>query len=171
MACISCSSSNQTSTSVDTNETDEPISNSGGTVVVTAVAVSGEENQYNFSITIESDDTGCDQYADWWEIIDFDGNLLFRRILTHSHVNEQPFTRSGGPVPITTSTEVYVRAHMNNSVVTELRAFKGNAVAEGLNTVDLSADFAKVLGKATEPLPRWLCFLNEERTYIPVGPV
>ena len=155
MACISCSSSNQTSTSVDTNETDEPISNSGGTVVVTAIAVSGEENQYNFSITIESDDTGCDQYADWWEIIDFDGNLLFRRILTHSHVNEQPFTRSGGPVSLTASNTVYVRAHMNNSGY-GIKAFEGS-VADGFKAIDLSANFAKDLEKA-QPLPESCAF-------------
>mgnify|MGYP001792026256 FL=1 len=83
--------------------------------MVTKVTVSGSENAYTFSVTISSPDLGCNQYADWWEVVDSEENLLYRRILAHSHVNEQPFTRSGGPVSIQKSTEVYVRAHMNNS--------------------------------------------------------
>ena len=34
---------------------------------VTAVEVRGEEGAYTFSVTVSSPDTGCDQYADWWE--------------------------------------------------------------------------------------------------------
>ena len=62
---------------------------------------------------VASPDTGCDQYADWWEVFSEDGQLLYRRILLHSHVGEQPFVRSGGPVNIAADTVVYVRAHMN----------------------------------------------------------
>ncbi|WP_010521880.1 hypothetical protein [Aquimarina agarivorans] len=79
------------------------------------VTVSGNENEYTFSVTVKSPDTGCDQYADWWEVIDLEGNLIYRRILVHSHVNEQPFARSGGKVSITSKQQVIVRAHMNTS--------------------------------------------------------
>ena len=58
---------------------------------ITAVKASGSDGNYQFSVTIKSPDTGCDQYADWWEVIDEDGNLLYRRILMHSHVNEIPW--------------------------------------------------------------------------------
>ena len=55
---------------------------------VTEISWTGEEHNYTFSVTLRSPDTGCEQYADWWEIIDLEGNLIYRRILGHSHVNE-----------------------------------------------------------------------------------
>ena len=64
---------------------------------------------------IASPDTGCEQYADWWEVLSEDGELLYRRVLLHSHVNEQPFVRSGGPVEIRPETVVIVRGHMNEA--------------------------------------------------------
>ncbi len=78
-----------------------------------SVAVTGEAGNYTFAVTISSADIGCEQYADWWEVADAQtGKLLYRRILAHSHVNEQPFTRSGGPVPIQSDQAVIIRAHM-----------------------------------------------------------
>jgi hypothetical protein len=81
---------------------------------VLSVRVTGNPSAYQFAVEISSPDTGCEQYADWWEIFTEEGELLYRRILLHSHVTEQPFTRSGGPVEIDANTVVYVRAHMNN---------------------------------------------------------
>ena len=78
---------------------------------VIGVQVSGAPGAYQFNVTIKSPDTGCQQYADWWEVVSEDGRLLYRRVLLHSHVDEQPFTRSGGPVPIQADTVVWVRAH------------------------------------------------------------
>ena len=80
---------------------------------VIAVQVVGKPGAYTFNITLRSPDTGCQQYADWWEVLSEDGKLLARRVLLHSHVDEQPFTRSSGPVPIQPATVVWVRAHMN----------------------------------------------------------
>ncbi len=80
---------------------------------VLSVTAAGEPNAYQFSVEVASPDTGCDQYADWWEVVSEDGELLYRRTLLHSHVGEQPFTRAGGPVPIASDTVVVVRAHMN----------------------------------------------------------
>ncbi|MGI9551354.1 MAG: hypothetical protein ACR2MT_09150 [Aurantibacter sp.] len=121
-----------------------------GMAEVTDVVISGDENVYNFSVTIKSPDTGCNQYADWWEVLDLEGKLIYRRILAHSHVNEQPFTRFGGPVEISKNLEVYVRAHMNNTGYGS-QVFKGS-VANGFAAQDLDIEFAKALEK-TPPLP------------------
>lgn len=67
---------------------------------------------YRFSVEVTSPDTGCDQYVNWWEVLTEDGALVYRRILAHSHVGEQPFVRSGGPVEIDSGTVVWVRAHL-----------------------------------------------------------
>lgn len=117
---------------------------------VIAVQASGEPGNYNFAVSIQSPDTGCDTYADWWEVVDQDGELIYRRILLHSHVNEQPFTRSGGPVPIDKDTVVYVRAHLFPTGYGGT-AFKGS-VETGFLPVELNSDFAPDL-EETPPLP------------------
>jgi len=113
---------------------------------VTAVSVTGGPGAYQFSVTVRSPDTGCEQYADWWEVITEDGTLLYRRILAHSHVNEQPFTRSGGPVEIGADSVVVVRAHMAPAGY-DGQALRGTP-ATGFAPADLSADFSAHLGNA-----------------------
>ena len=117
---------------------------------VIQASVSGMAGAYTFSVTIQSPDTGCQRYADWWEIISDDGVLLYRRLLAHSHVGEQPFTRTGGPVNAGEDTLVIVRAHMNPA------GFGGRAVsgtpATGLTPRELPPDFAADLEDA-KPQP------------------
>ena len=119
-------------------------------VIVEMVTTSGIEDDYTFSVTLRSPDLGCQQYADWWEVITVDGKLIYRRILTHSHVNEQPFTRSGGKVKINANQEVIVRAHMNNTGY-GVQAMIGT-IKSGFQTRLLEKDFAELL-ESTEPLP------------------
>ena len=82
---------------------------------VTAVSAEGEPGAYTFTITVLSPDKGCIQYADWWEVVSAGGELLFRRVLLHSHADEQPFTRSGGPVDVRPDDTVMVRAHLSTT--------------------------------------------------------
>jgi hypothetical protein len=117
---------------------------------VVSVDVSGEPGDYTFSIEISSPDTGCEQYADWWEVINSEGELVYRRILLHSHVAEQPFVRSGGPVEIEPETEIILRAHMNPGGYGG-KAFKGS-VGSGFEEVDLAEDFGADLENHA-PLP------------------
>jgi len=120
-----------------------------------AVNVTGAENAYQFNVQVSSPDTGCEQYADWWEVLSEDGQLLYRRVLLHSHVNEQPFTRSGGPVPVGSTTNVIVRAHMNNGGYGGA-ALRGS-VSGGFETVQLESGFAAEV-EALDPLPEDCAF-------------
>lgn len=114
------------------------------------VQCTGGPNNYTLSVTIESPDTGCDQYANWWEVLTPAGELIYRRILGHSHVDEQPFTRSGGVVNVDPKDTIIVRAHMNN-LGYGTQVFKG-IVLNGLVLDSLEADFAIEL-ESMEPQP------------------
>jgi len=118
---------------------------------VTAVRASGSPAAYTFSVTIQSPDTGCDRYADWWEVLTPEGELVYRRILAHSHVDEQPFTRSGGPVDVEESVRVVVRAHMSDGGYDGV-AFAGS-VASGFSAdASVTAALAPELSEEP-PLP------------------
>ena len=89
------------------------------------------------------------------EVVAEDGTLIYRRILAHSHVNEQPFTRSGGPVPIGADSLVVVRAHMVPT------GYGGQVVrgtpAAGFAPAARAADFAAPLEDAS-PQPEGCAF-------------
>ena len=122
---------------------------------VIAVQVQGNDGAYCFAVTLKSDETGCDQYADWWEVLNHKGELLYRRILVHSHPDTQPFTRSGGKVNIKADEIVYMRAHMNKlGYVGDV--FKGS-VAKGFRRVETTPAFKKELEKQ-DPLPTGCAF-------------
>lgn len=66
---------------------------------------------YRFDVTVAHADTGWDHYADGWQVLDLDGNLLGERILAHPHEREQPFTRSTTVAVPAGVARVRVRAH------------------------------------------------------------
>ncbi len=126
-------------------QTQTPITTEGETTpawaqVTNVEARENQPGQYSFAVTIKSPDTGCNQYADWWEVLSEEGDLLYRRILAHSHVSEQPFQRSGGPVAIATDQQVIVRAHMNAQGY-GTQAMKGS-IESGFQETQLAPDFA-----------------------------
>lgn len=147
-----------TSCSSDDNRTQEEMqadNNSTLKASIVSVSSSGEAGNYTFSVGISSPDTGCAQYANWWEVITEDGTLIYRRILAHSHVNEQPFVRSGGTVSIAANQVVIVRAHMNTSGYSTT-VYKGS-VLNGFTEDTLAPDFANQLA-TQEPLPTSCAF-------------
>jgi len=139
---------------IDDNE-NTMINNPEDQAVISNVQISGTENNYSFNVTIKSPDLGCEQYADWWEVFDQDGNLIYRRILGHSHVSEQPFTRSGGPIKISKDQFVYVRAHMN-PLGYGTYVFSGT-VEDGLKAETIEKSTASDL-ENTDPLPSGCAF-------------
>ena len=48
----------------------------------------------DFHVTVLHADEGWEHYADRWEVLSPDGEVLATRKLAHPHENEQPFTRS-----------------------------------------------------------------------------
>lgn len=119
------------------------------------VECKGQPNNYTLDVTIESPDLGCEQYADWWEVLTQDSVLIYRRILTHSHVDEQPFARSGGIVNVGADDFIYVRAHMNNLGYGS-QVFSGN-VREGLQIDTIDSNFALSVSEQ-DPLPQNCAF-------------
>lgn len=148
VSLIHCSSSSDSRPEGETS-TDTTFAN------VTEVNVSGSDGRYTFRVEISSSDTGCEQYADWWEIVSEDEDLIYRRILLHSHVDEQPFTRGGGPADISAETKVWVRAHMNNNGYGG-QVFFGS-VNNGFDAMTHPENFATEL-ENVEPLPENCAF-------------
>ena len=62
--------------------------------VIQNIVTKKSGDSWTFDVTIRHGDTGWDDYADGWRILDADGNELGMRNLAHPHVDEQPFTRS-----------------------------------------------------------------------------
>ena len=118
---------------------------------VVSVTAAGEPGAYRFEVGVRSPDTGCEQYADWWEVVSEDGRLIYRRTLAHSHINEQPFLRAGGPVEIAAETEVWVRAHMHPTGYGGV-VFKGST-EEGFEVAEPPRAFAVHLAKEAPAPP------------------
>jgi len=51
-------------------------------------------NRFKIDVTVEHADAGWDHYANRWDVLTPEGEILGERILAHPHDNEQPFTRS-----------------------------------------------------------------------------
>ena len=127
---------------------------------VVSVEVTGDPNAYRFSVEIASPDTGCDQYADWWEVLSEDGALIYRRILAHSHTEENgtgnPFTRDGGPVALASDQIVVVRAHMNNTGYVG-EAMQGSAESGFVEATEIGSGFA-IDVEDDDPQPEFCAF-------------
>jgi len=153
---ISCANNDDSSPKNAITESQEETSDlSKNDAKIVSVTSSGNENNYTFSVGIRSNETGCKQYANWWEVITEDGKLIYRRILAHSHVAEQPFIRSGGSVKISKEQVVIIRAHMNTIGYGSI-VYKGS-VASGFKENNLDTNFAIELAKEA-PLPSGCAF-------------
>jgi len=67
-------------------------------------------DKFTINATLVHADTGWDHYANRWEVLDTDANILGTRVLHHPHVDEQPFTRSLTLEIPRSVTEVIIRA-------------------------------------------------------------
>ena len=79
--------------------------------VIKNVSMKQSGGTWTFDVTIQHGDTGWEDYADGWRVLDAQGNQLGYRKLAHPHVEEQPFTRSLSGVRIPEgTTEVGIQA-------------------------------------------------------------
>ncbi len=82
--------------------------------VIEDVSASRNGDTWRFDVTIRHPDTGWDDYADGWRVLDMEGTELGMRVLHHPHVDEQPFTRSLSGVAIPEGvTQVQIQARDN----------------------------------------------------------
>jgi hypothetical protein len=88
-----------------------PAALAGEADVLSAEVQCSEDRVCRFSVTLRHADEGWDHYADRWEVLSPEGELLATRVLRHPHVEEQPFTRALPDVKIPASVEkVRIRA-------------------------------------------------------------
>jgi hypothetical protein len=106
--------------------------------VIFVRATQGSDGLWKFDATVRHNDEGWDHYADAWQVVDLEGNVLAERVLAHPHDTEQPFTRSQSNIDIPPElTQVIVRAKCN------VHGFGGQEVAVDL-TVPESENFEVV---------------------------
>lgn len=91
----------------------------GNADVLFVRAIQAADGTWTFHVTVEHRDTGWEDYADGWDVVTPDGEVLkrdphspFTRLLLHPHENEQPFTRSQSGIAVPDGVaQVRVRAH------------------------------------------------------------
>ena len=109
-------------------------------------------NGVELAVTVKSPDVDCAHYADWWEVVSEDGKLLHRRVLMHSHPDEQPFTRPDGPIALAADRTVVVRAHFHPTGYGGA-AMRGSVAKGFAPWPEAPAGFAAGLERE-EPLPK-----------------
>ncbi len=79
--------------------------------VLSATIAQTAPGVYTISARVKHADSGWDHYADAWEVLAPNGDVIATRVLAHPHVNEQPFTRAKSGIKIPEGvTEVTIRA-------------------------------------------------------------
>ena len=71
-----------------------------------------ESGRFDIEVTLRHADSGWDHYANRWEVLSPDGQVMATRVLAHPHEHEQPFTRGLSGVKIPAQfTWIRVRGH------------------------------------------------------------
>jgi hypothetical protein len=117
------SESSPTTEASDSDQYDDDVKQDdvghGNADVLHVRAVQAKDGSWTFHVTVLHPDTGWEDYADGWDVITEQGEILkksdndtFTRLLLHPHENEQPFTRNQGGIVVPEDvTRLTVRAH------------------------------------------------------------
>ena len=108
-----------TASLLETQEEDMTPSLANADVIYVKAVKDPESNSWTFHVTVQHPDTGWEDYADGWDVVLPDGEVIkpdpdspFTRLLLHPHEAEQPFIRSQSGILIPEEiTAVHVRAH------------------------------------------------------------
>ena len=129
--------------------------------VVLEVEADDPQSPKILTATIDSPDKGCDQYADWWEVLEPDGTLIQRQVIAKPHPDEQPFTSQMKlKKDLDPEQTVMIRAHFSDGIYLQTyqqsfnytdQALQGS-VARGFGLVRPSQRFAAWL-EDEEPQP------------------
>ena len=125
-----------------------------GSANVIAVSATGAPGSYTFAVTLRTSDIDCSHFADWWEVLTLEGELVYRRILAHPHteaLSGNPYTRSGGPIAIAADQPVIVRAHLNDLGYVGV-VQRGTVNSGFADATDIETDFAIAVA-TEEPQP------------------
>ncbi|MFT2111854.1 hypothetical protein [Marinomonas sp. 2405UD68-3] len=82
-----------------------------GEADVVKVNVNCSDTTCSMQTTVLHQDSGWEHYADRWEVLNEQGDIIATRVLLHPHENEQPFTRGMQFKKPKNSPTVQVRAH------------------------------------------------------------
>ena len=89
-----------------------PTGSRGGAADIASARAVCRDSVCRFLVEVRHADEGWKHYADRWEVLSPDGEVLATRVLRHPHVDEQPFTRALEAVRIPVGIErVKIRAH------------------------------------------------------------
>ena len=109
------------------------VANANDVKILAVDLYNSNDNSWLVKVTLEHSDTGWDHYADNWQVVDTEGNVLGSRVLQHPHIKEQPFTRDLAGVKIPDGvTTIYIKAHDK---------------VHGWTTNELKVDLNKVTGR------------------------
>ncbi|MFD0917919.1 hypothetical protein ACFQ14_16050 [Pseudahrensia aquimaris] len=82
-----------------------------GADVVGVSKVQASDGSWRFRVTVAHGDEGWEHYANSWQVLAPNGQVIATRVLAHPHVEEQPFTRNKSGIVIPEGVdEVIVRA-------------------------------------------------------------
>ena len=118
-----------------------------------------EAGPYQFAVTLQSPDQGCDRHADWWEVLTEAGDLITRQLLDSPHKFEKPFTTET-TLTVDPAQTLIVRAHFsrdsdgneNNGVVKYTNQAMQGSIHKGFKSVRIPPRFAaKVERQAPQP--------------------
>lgn len=85
--------------------------NAGEADVLKVRAKCSDKNKCRFTVRVRHKDRSWNHYANRWEVLSLDGEILATRVLAHPHIDEQPFTRSLTVEIAPEHKSVIVRAH------------------------------------------------------------